>query len=196
MQWLFMMSVFFSFGLQAAVLKNNFPVPHESPSLEKKYEFFLAQTKNEKLNYQERWTAVTGLSQLNPLRSVRDLRALLDAKPWFLRNAALLALDSVDPTEARAAALKLLSDKALVVRGSAVQVLDKNLDSRSRKRLWNELSATYNFRKNASLSIRSQIMKVLAHNPLPSEKNDFLRFEADKDAQVASLAKSVAHRLF
>jgi hypothetical protein len=161
-----------------------------SPQIITSYNQLIAQAKNEQLGFEERWQAVTGLVQADPSRAAKDLQEFLIAKPWFLRNAALLALDSLGPAEGKAAGLKLLSDKALLVRASALEVLQAYPDADVRKRLWEELSAGYNFRKKESLSIRSEIMRNLVRNPQKFEKNLFVQFHKDTDAQVASLAKS------
>ncbi len=91
---------------------------------------------SKKQSVEMRWKALTMSAHLKKQDSVVDLKKALASPDWFMRNAALLALQSVSPAEGRKAAQILINDKALVVRSAAGSVatrFDGRVGSTSRR---------------------------------------------------------------
>jgi HEAT repeat protein len=156
-----------------------------------KYEDILSVANDKTIEYETRWKAVMQLADSSPTRAITDLKEFLSGKEWFIRSAAMTALNEINPSEGKSAALKLLSDRALVVRSAAVQVLESHIDTQVRSRLWQEMAASYNFRKKQSLWVRGQILSLLSQKPLPSEKKQFENLKSDSDKRVSAVASGV-----
>ncbi len=133
---------------------------------------------------QTRWKALTLAAQLNPQRALPELEKQLKSPQWFMRNAALIAMQTQAPKLAQKAALELIKDKALVVRSAAVEVLSPDLDSAARDLLWDEMEAKYNFRKEQSLWIREQILAKLAQFPQSREASFFYKALREKNSKI------------
>jgi hypothetical protein len=142
----------------------------------------LAQSDAETM--QVRWKALTLAAQLNPKLVLPELEKAIKSPLWFMRNAALVAMQSQHPQAAKKAALVLIKDKALVVRSAAVDALGADLDSASRDLLWEEMEAKYNYRKNQSLWIREQILGKLALSPEPREAALFYKALNEKNTKM------------
>jgi hypothetical protein len=123
-----------------------------------------------------RWKALTLAAHLKKAKALPELQEALRAQEWFMRNAALVSIQSFDPLQGKAAAKILLQDKALVVRSAAVDVLSKDLDPKTRALLWTELDASYNFRNKQGLWVRGQILSSLSIQPEKSETQKFVKF--------------------
>lgn len=161
-----------------------------------KYESFKSIAFSNKEKMQDRWSAMMSMTQFKGEKSISDLKKLAQQKEWFLKNAALLALKKVKPTEAVALAKKLLNDKALVVRSMAVEVLKDNLTEDSRKLLWSEIDKPYNFRGHQSLWIRKQMISALAEKPYLTEKLSFGKYLRDSDLEVTQVASKAYNEAF
>lgn len=133
-----------------------------------------------------RWKSLIKMAETKKKASVPDLKKALKSDTWYMRNAALLALDSINPDLAFEAAKKQLDDPALVVRSAAVDVLAKNKSRAQevRKYLWDELKDDQNKFKNRSLWIREQIAKILAESPQGSEREKFLAMANEPELRV------------
>lgn len=101
-----------------------------------------------------------------------------------MRNAALVAATDVNPRKAKEMAVDLLNDKALVVRSAAVSVLSAKLDDDGREALWEQLENKKNYRKKQGLFIRSQILQILAKDPLKKELPLFVRHLRSNDQRL------------
>ena len=135
-----------------------------------------------------RWKAITsaGLVGGNSLRP--QIQKALVAKEWFVRNAALVALESIDRNEAKVWAKKFLDDKALVVRSAAVETLARLEDRSATAVLWKKLNAKENFRGNQSLWIRKQITTALAQLDKSESQRQFIDLLEDRDEGVQEAA--------
>jgi hypothetical protein len=131
-----------------------------------------------------RWKAVSALAEIRGFEATSDLIKASQQKEWFMKNAAMMSLKKVNPKAAKEVALRLLSDPALVVRSSAVDVLGDQMDLETRIRLWQELEANYNFVRGQSLWIRPKIVSALAVTPRDSEKNRFAKALQDSDTRM------------
>lgn len=135
-----------------------------------------------------RWRALVSLSDVSKDKSLPLLKKAAESGKWFMRNAALIALEDSHPLQAEAIAKKLLKDKALVVRSAAVQVLKKYPSEANRDLLWSEMDEKYNFRRDASLWIRSEIVQILSEKPQSHELKIFAHLLKDKDNRVGVAA--------
>ena len=131
-----------------------------------------------------RWKALMGMAEAQKQKSVKDLLVAANHKEWFMRNGALMAMVHADSHEAVRLARQLLSDKALVVRSAAVEVLSEDLTSENRDILWEQLEKPINFKREQSLWIRPQIVRALADQPLSSEKIYFAQLLNEKEAEI------------
>ena len=117
---------------------------------------------DEKETMDRRWRAFGLLIQLRQGAALPLIERALVAPEWYMRNLGLLGIEEVASARVVPEALKLLSDRALVVRSSAVSVLRKQVGKNEvREALWGELHATRNFRKGSSLWIRGHKVRKL-----------------------------------
>lgn len=144
---------------------------------------------NPRLTMNERWQSMMSFVTAKGSDATEVLLKKSKDKIWYMRNAALVALDEINSPHAITVAKKFLSDESLVVRSAAVNVLQKHLTQDVRQLFWNELQQKRNFLKNQSLWIRSQIMEILSSHPLNSELKKFKEFRNDSDDKVSTAAK-------
>lgn len=149
-----------------------------------KYPQFLELAFDQNQPMSLRWRALVAASDAKGSAALKDILKAADSKEWFMRNAALVAVNSISISEGEKLAQKLISDKALVVRSAAVEILQNSKDQEIRNTLWVELNKDYNFKKKQSLWIRPQIVKVLAKTPKDAEIKDFMKLLDDKDLKV------------
>lgn len=148
------------------------------------YQNFISVAFNESQSMSLRWRALTAAAQVRGTGATDDLMKAGSHNQWYMRNAALVALTEVNPSQGQVLARKLLKDKALVVRSAAVETLKKNLSAENRDLLWEELNQEYNFKNSQSLWIRQQIVGTLSKQPLDREAKTFVQLLSDKDPQV------------
>lgn len=142
-----------------------------------------------------RWRATTSLGRIYPKESLMFLTRLTDHSEWFMRNASLLALQVASPATAISAAEKLLTDKSLIVRTAAVQVLVDLKATQSKPKLWEALNSKQNFRGEESLWVRQHIMKALAQNSQQQDLSRFTKALNDRDLKVQLWAMHGLERL-
>lgn len=160
----------------------------ESSLLKKKYQNYRTIAFSKKENMQNRWAAIMKMAELQGKGSIQDLKTLAGQNEWFLRNSALIALNKISSKEASVLAKKLLSDKALVVRSMAVEILKENLSKEIRELFWAELEKPYNYHGKKSLWVRKQIFSILAQSPQLSEEINFSKYLNDSDREVTQVA--------
>lgn len=158
------------------------------------YPVLIEFSKSEKKSMQTRWKALTLAVHLVGEKSLPEVEQALKAPEWFMRNAGLVALQSIDPEKAKARAKGLMKDKALVVRSAAVEVIGNDLDTSTRDLFWDELEASYNFRQKQGLWVRGQILEKLAAHPEKKEIPLFVKALKDKDLKLHSSAIAALER--
>ena len=129
-----------------------------------------------------KWNAIVSMGVVYGHRADSELEKALKSDDWILRNAAQVAMKSYDPVRSKEWALKLLNDKALVVRSASVDSLAQDLDDRTIASLWDAFNDPKNFRGNRSLWIRKQILQVIAAHPRNSDVGRFIGVLRDKDS--------------
>lgn len=143
-----------------------------------------------------RWRAMMALTQLDKKNAENELPRFIQSKTWYIRNAAMIAMNEISKEKAALMAEKLLHDPALVVRSAAVDLLKNNLNQQRRDLLWDEFHQARNVHGKSNLWIRSQILEVLAEKPLVHEKKLFETLISQKDAQIAEVAKNALEHRF
>lgn len=144
-----------------------------------------------------RWNSLMKMTKMKKNESIMDLKKALNSNTWYMRNAGLVALESINPELAYEVAKKQLNDPALVVRSAAVDVLTKNKKkvAEVRELLWKEIHSKKNKIKSKSLWIRPQIGQFLAQDPLPSEREKFLSLADERDEEVRFIAEKALQKL-
>lgn len=152
---------------------------------------------SENLDMSVRWNSLMMMTKIKKNESIIDLKKALASKAWYMRNAGLIALDSINPDLAYDVAKKQLRDPALVVRSAAVDILTKNKKkiAEVREILWKELYSKQNKSKAKSLWIRPQIGQYLAIDPQPHEREKFLSLADEKDDEVRGIAEKALLKL-
>ncbi len=144
-----------------------------------------------------RWNSLMKMTKMKKNESLIDLKKALSSNTWYMRNAGLIALDSINPELAYDVAKKQLNDPALVVRSAAVDVLAKNKMKTAEVRdlLWKEINSKKNKVKTKSLWIRPQISHFLANDPQPHEREKFLSLADEKDEEIRQIAEKALLKL-
>lgn len=150
---------------------------------------------SDKTDFQTRWSALVLLAQIQGPAAEKTLEKALNHKEWFLRNAALLTYPQVLPKKAAGVAVRMLEDKALVIRSAAIEILEANLEADKREVLWTELDHPRNFRKKQSLWIRPQILAALSKEPTTRELPLFLNHLRDTDTKLHPHAIQALERM-
>jgi len=147
-----------------------------------------ARANNQALPMTQRWDAVVKATELANSSQIKEILDLSKNKDWFMRNAMLVALDKLGNDIVYDKATVLVSDKALVVRSAAVDILTRLNNRKTREVLAKELTKNYNFIGKKSLWIRGQIMRGLVKNPYQSERDYFARLLFDQDDEISNMS--------
>ena len=153
------------------------------------------RAKNTALPMSQRWDALIQASELAEGNQIKEVLSFSKNKDWYMRNALLVALDKAGNDLVYDKAKDLISDKALVVRSAAVDVLNRLESTEVRKMLLSEVSKSYNFVNGKSLWIRSQIMKSMIKKPNQTEMSIYAKLVFDKDIEIAELSSQALERL-
>ncbi len=159
------------------------------------YKNLVALMNDESASMEARWRAVTAMGRIGGKLSIPEMKQALHSKVWYLRNAALVSSVQIDHDQALAWAKELLSDKALVVRSAAVDVMTDLKDVRSKSILWQKLNAKENFRGKQSLWIRRKIVESLSLIEEKGSEQKFGALLADKDETLYPPAIRALERL-
>ena len=144
---------------------------------------------------QNRWKALNLAAAMEPTQATTELERALAQKEWFMRSAALVAYKNTQPEQVETVATRMIGDKALVVRSTAVGILPDAPTPQMRDRLWAELQQDYNFHKGQSLWVRSEIVEKLALHPENHEKSRWIACLHDEDVKVQTAAIEGLERL-
>lgn len=136
----------------------------------------------------ERWSALQEMGRGDFEWFKEDLEKALQAKEWFVRNAALIAIQSGKPEFVRKWSEKLLFDKALVVRTQAIKNLLELKSSESSETIFKALNHKMNFRGNYSLWIRPYLAQALVLHPPKNWKRVYQSMLGDRDEKVQTWA--------
>lgn len=146
---------------------------------------FLSQTAFTRTNgLQMRWRALTTMGRVDAIFFRKDIEKALVSTDWFMRNAALIALQTDDRTHAVQWSARLLNDPALVVRTQAVRNLIQFEAREAEPLLWKQIFSPTNFRGKESLWVRVHMAEALAKFTVPGRAKSFQRLLLDPDERL------------
>ena len=157
--------------------------------------FEYKKAKNESLPMNQRWAALQKATTLASGEDFLKVVAFTDSKDWFMRNASLVALDKSGSDMVYDQAKKLITDKALVVRSAAADILMRLNNDAVKKIFSAELEKKYNFNGKNSLWIRKQMMSHLVKNPTVSERDFYVKYLDDQDIEIAALSTKALEKI-
>lgn len=143
----------------------------------------------------DRWRAITVIARVFPEEGQAVLERAMQSPEWFLRNAAAVGLKFGPRAWAIKWARILMHDPALVVRTSAVEVLQALGAIEAEDLLWEKLYASENYSKGQSLWIRRHIAQTLSKFARPGQEAAFQKMLNDKDASLHPVALKALNRL-
>lgn len=144
---------------------------------------------------QLRWRALTMLPRVNAVKAEAPLAEAAQSSEWFMRNAALVAMEQTQRTFTLKWAEKLLDDPALVVRTAAVQTLTAIHAVEKKEILFQKLYSAENFHRGHSLWVRKHIAKALQQMASPGEEQQFAKLLKDKDNTLHPSAISALNKI-
>lgn len=148
------------------------------------YAFLTKAAFDTKNSLQMRWRALTTMGRLDVSAFRKELDRALISKEWFMRNAALIALQTDDRSRAVGWSARLLEDPALVVRTQAVRNLIQ-LDARETEPLlWKEIFSVKNYSGKQSLWVRGFIAEALAKFTAQGRSKGFERLLIEPDERL------------
>ena len=150
---------------------------------------------NVALPMSQRWAALQKASVQASGDEFFKVMAFGDDKDWFMRNASLVALDKSGSDMVYDQAKKLVTDKALVVRSAAADILMRLNNDSVKKIFAAELEKKYNFNGRSSLWIRKQMMTHLIKNPSATERDFYVRYLNDQDPEIAVLSTRALEKI-
>lgn len=151
--------------------------------------------KNPALSMATRWRALLQASDVAEGAELNKILSFTKDKDWYMRNAALVALDKMGTDLVYDKAKELMSDKALVVRSAAADILMRLQNSDIRRIFSKELAKNYNFNGKSSLWIRPQMMRYLTQKPQADERGFFVQYLHDRDPVVAAMSVDALEKL-
>lgn len=155
----------------------------------------IARAKNQALPMAQRWDALIKSAEAADGQQIQQVLEFAKSKDWYMRNALLVALDKMGTDLVYDKAKVLVSDKALVVRSAAVDILTRLESQEVRTLLAKELNRNYNFVGKKSLWIRAQIMKNLVKKPYQSEKEYFSKLLFDNDPEISAMSMQALEKI-
>ena len=164
------------------------PIESRVPQFQKRraesFPFLSRAAFDKSKSLQVRWRAITTMGRVDPEFFRVNLDRALVSPEWFMRNAALIALQTDDRTRAVQMSARLLTDSALVVRTQAVRNLLQLEARESEGLLWQQIFAARNFHGKESLWVRSHLAEALAHFASPGRVKSFQRLLMDRDERL------------
>lgn len=151
--------------------------------------------KNTTLPMSARWKALLSAAEVADGKQIQQVLLFAKDKDWYMRNATLVALEKIGTDIVYDQAKVLISDKALVVRSAAAEILMRLNNRDVRKIFSEELSKKYNYNGKSSLWIRPQMMKYLVEKPTSEERSFFVKYLFENDTEIALLSTEALQKL-
>lgn len=142
-----------------------------------------------------RWRSTMAVGRLGGRLSLPELERASKADVWELRSAALIAVSRIDRRTASVWSRRLLKDKALLVRLTAVETLEGIQDRAAVSDLWAQLDNRQNFKRNRSLFIRRRIVEALSRLESPEASARFASLLDEDDPQILNSAITALEKL-
>lgn len=131
-----------------------------------------------------RWKSLTALARVQGEKCLPAMEKALSSNEWFMRNAAMIAVQAVSKEKGVEWAKKLIQDESLVVRTAAVETLNTVPSEDVKETLWRELYSERNYRNGKSLWIRRHIARSLSRQAKGSETKKFAKMLRDEDTRL------------
>lgn len=147
-------------------------------------QFLIRVARDKNSGVQARWRAVTTMGRLDPYRFQKNIDEALKSRDWFLRQAALIALQTDQRDRAVEWSMRLLRDPALMVRTQAVSNLILFDAREAEPLLWHEIWERRNFHGKESLWIRAHLAEAVAHFSVPGRTRAFEKLLLDPDPRL------------
>lgn len=135
-----------------------------------------------------RWRALAVGARVNHQLFSGEIEKAFKAKEWFMRIAALNALENLNDKKRIFMARQLLQDKALVVRTAAADVLMESKDGDDRQQLWTSVFDAKNTHHGKSLWIRKRVLKHLSETVVESDIPNLVKVLKDSDAILVDIS--------
>lgn len=149
---------------------------------------------DEKIPMRTRWKSFMLYTQLAGVKSLPIINQASDHRDWFMRSAALTALEGINKSMARRRAFdKLNKDPALMVRAKALDILQNQFGEDVIELFWKKLHSADSFHNNKGLWIRKNLAVSLMKNPRKRDIQRWIQLLHGQDEelqQVAALALS------
>ncbi len=142
-----------------------------------------------------KWKSLISMARLHPKKAQSHIQQAAQNGNWFLKNAALIAMETIDSSQALAWAEQFLNHSSLVLRTASVELIRRQKAIQYKNILWQKLKDKKNFRNGKSLWIRYTILQTLSEF---SQIVDVPRFKGllqEKDPRIISIAQRVLSRL-
>lgn len=144
---------------------------------------------DERMPMKTRWNSFMALTQIEGVKSIGNIQQALSHETWFMRSAGLTALHNINTAKAKQWATRILkTDRALLVRMKAIEVLSDAKDESTTELFWEKLHANDSFHLNKSLWIREDITKLLLRNPRKKDLKRWVHLLHDKEEKFQSMA--------
>lgn len=143
-----------------------------------------------------RWKAFMVYSKIKKDQAVPIIKTALIHKTWFMRSAGLTALLEIDPKGAKKWAFKIFSsDKALLVRMKALEILKDSDDAKVKALLWAKLFSEDNRNNGKSLWIRGDIARVLLSRASKNQLSSWVTLLHDADQELQEIASQALKKV-
>ena len=142
-----------------------------------------------------KWKALTAMARIQPQKASSHIRLVARTGNWFLKNAALISMETINSEQALLWAVQFLNHPSLVLRTASVDLIRRQKATQYKKILWKKLNDKENFRNGKSLWIRYNILQALSDF---SQKNDaphFKKLLKEKDPRILATARQTLSRL-
>ena len=153
------------------------------------------KAKNTSLQMQDRWQALMNATNHATGDDFIKITEFIQSSDWYMRNASLIALDKSGNDVVYEQAKKLITDRALVVRSAAAEILSRLNNDDIKKIFSVELDKNYNFKGKNSLWIRNQMMNYLVKHAETTEKDFFVKYLNDQDIEIANLSTQALEKI-
>lgn len=134
-----------------------------------------------------RWQAVVSLKESSAVDKESAIQKMITQGDWVAKNASLELFTGIDLNKAQKWSLDLLSDKSMMVRMKALQVLERLGAKEHRNKLWSILKK--DFIKRESLPVRRMASRLLYKWGSESQEQ-WRRLASDPDELIRKLAQT------
>jgi HEAT repeat protein len=146
----------------------------------------IVMTEDEKMGL--RWRALMEISKRDKTLLSSLLEYAENSDDWYMRNAAVVASQNADKEVSYDISMKLLSDRAMVVRAAAAKRLGELEDRRALMSLHKSLLSKDNFRKGQSLWVRQEVARAIVNIDPKLTEGNYTRWLNDSDQEIQKIA--------